>query len=201
MAMAGPVFLFDLDGTVTAEELLPRIAAHAGIEPEMRALTEATVAGRAPFEESLRHRVGLLGRLPIAVVRDVCASARLNDDIVGFIRERPERCAIVTGNLDVWIRPLAERIGARLFCSTAAVQGDRVVGIARILRKVTVLDQVDGAPVVAIGDGHNDAELLERAAVGVAFGGVHAPASSLLDVCTHAVYDSAHLCRFLRQLS
>ncbi len=200
-----PLFLFDLDGTVTRVELLPRIAERAGIERQMRVLTEATIAGKVPFEDSLRDRVKLLGGLDIGLVRDVCTGAPLNERLVAFMQENREHCAIVTGNLDVWIGGLAERIGVRLFCSKAQVEGAHVVGLEHILRKVTVLDELEdvakGRTVVAIGDGHNDAELIERAHVGIAYGGVHSPAQSVLEVCTHAIYDEATLCRFLRRLS
>ena len=46
------VFLFDLDSTVTKEEILPMIAKKIDKEQEMRELTEQTMMGILNFRES-----------------------------------------------------------------------------------------------------------------------------------------------------
>lgn len=55
-------------------------------------------------------------------------------------------------------------------------------------------------PFVAIGDGNNDAEMIEAAEIGVGFGGVRNIASSVLACATHAVYDADKLVEFLEKL-
>ena len=55
-----PLFVFDLDSTITKCELLPLIARSIGLENEMTALTEASMHGNIPFEQNFRKRVGLL---------------------------------------------------------------------------------------------------------------------------------------------
>jgi len=55
-------------------------------------------------------------------------------------------------------------------------------------------------PVVAIGDGYNDLEMIVDAPLSIAYGGIHKPVSAILDVVSYAVYDSKQLCLLLNQL-
>ena len=55
-------------------------------------------------------------------------------------------------------------------------------------------------PFVAVGDGNNDAEMIEAAEVGVGFGGVRPIAPSVLECATHAVYSEKALVRLLNKL-
>ena len=52
-------FLFDLDGTITATELLPLIAREIGLGEDMAAATRRAMSGLEPFPDSLRARVEL----------------------------------------------------------------------------------------------------------------------------------------------
>ena len=49
--------LFDLDGTITAQETLPLIAKHFGVEEQISELTKQTIQGNVPFIESFIRRV------------------------------------------------------------------------------------------------------------------------------------------------
>lgn len=195
-----PFFCLDLDGTLTTEEILPRIAAELGIGAQMAELTASAMAGDEPFEISLRRRTEMLRALPVSRVQEIVAGVPLDEPLLEFVRGHADRCAVVTGNLDVWIAPLLARIGVPFFCSTARVEGDRLLGLSRVLRKAAACASLP-RPLVAVGDGNNDVEMLEAADVGIAYGGVHPPAESLLDVASHAIYSDLALCRFLRQLS
>lgn len=58
----------------------------------------------------------------------------------------------------------------RCFCSKAVVAGDRVMKVEAVLDKAAVLQQL-AKPVVAVGDGSNDAEMIKLAEIGIGFGG------------------------------
>ena len=58
--MGDYIFLFDLDSTITAREILPEISRTVGKEKEMREITEKTMQGIVPFQESFLRRVELL---------------------------------------------------------------------------------------------------------------------------------------------
>jgi HAD superfamily phosphoserine phosphatase-like hydrolase len=192
-------FAFDLDGTVSRVELVPLIARLAGKEQEIAELTERTISGALPFEESLRHRVDLLKEVPIAEVVDLLRLELLDAAIVSFILAHKDRCVLVTGNLDVWISPLSQALGCRAACSKARVKGEFVDGIVDVLDK-GVWGQNFPYRYVGIGDGHNDLGLLQHAEIAIAYGGVHPPARSLLNVADYVFYDGSRLCDFLRAL-
>lgn len=193
-------FLFDLDGTISRQEILPEIARAIGIEPEMAALTRRTMQGTVPFESSLRRRVELLREVPVSQVRTIVAAIELDPVICEFIAEHRDRCTIVTGNLDVWIGELVDRLGVPVRCSTATVRDDRITALTHVLDKAEVVADFRGT-LCHVGDGANDVGLMEAADFGVAYGGVHPPADALLAVATHATYDPRTLCRLLRGLS
>lgn len=201
--MSNKVFLFDLDATLTKVEILPMLAERVGLLDEMRELTEKTMRGELPFKSSFLSRVEMLKSIPVSVVSEIVETTPLNSDLVAFIQENKENCYIVTGNLDVWIKKLVKRIGlpmAHCFCSTASVQDDCLVSVNSVIDKSLVVKQFI-MPVVAIGDGSNDAEMARLAEVGIGFGGVRPVAYSLMSNATHVIYDEKKLCAFLKVLS
>lgn len=200
--MSKKVFLFDLDATVSKVEILPMLAEQVGLLEEMRELTEKTMRGELPFKSSFLSRVEMLKSIPVSRVAEIVEQTPLNEEIVRFIQEHKECCYIVTGNLDIWIRKLMKRIGlpmAHCFCSSASVVDDRLVSVNSVIDKGMVVKQFI-LPVVAIGDGSNDAEMARLAEVGIGFGGVRPVAYSLMCNATHAIYDEKRLCSFLETL-
>lgn len=183
------LFAFDLDGTVTCQELLPLIASQMGLLSEMQLLTRLTIDGTIDFEQSFRLRCAILQSMPISSVQEIVAEVPLNAEISRFIAENKDRCTIVTGNLDVWIRPILERLGCRYYSSTCFVEGDRLQRLDRVLHKSKAVHALKrrGSCVIAIGDGANDVPMFEAADVGIAYGGVHSPAPALADISDYLV--------------
>ncbi len=201
--MNNRVFLFDLDATITKVEILPALAAQVGMAEQITELTEKTMRGELPFQSSFLMRVDMLKSIPVSKVSEIVASVPLNEKLVSFIAQNKERCYIVTGNLDVWIEALVQRIGLPMthcFCSAASVENDTLISVNTVLDKALVVQQFV-QPVVAVGDGSNDADMVQLAEVGIGFGGVRRIAYSLLSNATHAVYDEDRLCDFLWYLS
>jgi phosphoserine phosphatase len=192
-------FFFDLDGTVTTEEILPKIARHFELSHKIEELTKLTIAGEIPFEHSLRHRVEILSVVPISEVRKIVARVGLNPKILSFIHANADRCRIFTGNLDVWLEDLIPKLGVPVRCSSVCVAQDRILNIRKIVDKKIEIEKFSGV-LCAIGDGHNDVGMLMAADVSIAYGGVHRPARTVLEVATHAIYDGEVLCRFLSRL-
>jgi len=194
---------FDLDGTVTRQEILPRLAIEAGLEEEIATLTSATIRGLIPFESSFKLRTRLLQDIPLEVVGAVIRRIPLHARIREFIRKHAERCFIVTGNLDVWVQPLVEELGCGFFSSVAAVRDGRLTGIAKILNKADAVQALRAQfdRVIAVGDGMNDAPMFEAADIGISFGGVHEPVETLIHLSDYVVYHEAGLCSLLDTLS
>lgn len=200
--MNNRVFLFDLDATVTREEILPNLAEQVGLLKEMQEMTEKTMRGEIPFQSSFLERVEMLKSIPVGRVAEIVEKTLLNEELVQFIRAHVNRCYIVTGNIDVWIEKLISRIGlpmSHCYCSTASVSNDYIVSVNSVVDKEKIARQFV-VPIVAVGDGSNDAEMIRLADVGIGYGGVRPVAYSLMCNATHVICDEHRLCDFLNAL-
>lgn len=200
--MSNRVFLFDLDATVTKEEILPSLAEQVGLLTEMQEMTEKTMRGELPFQSSFLERVDMLKSIPVSHVAEIVEKIPLNEELVQFIQSHKERCYIVTGNIDVWIEKLIKKIGlpmSHCYCSTASVEDGRIVSVNSVADKEKITKQFV-VPIVAVGDGSNDAEMVRLAEVGIGFGGVRPVAYSLMCNATHVICDEHRLCTFLHTL-
>ena len=196
-----PLFVFDLDSTITKCELLPLIAQSTGLGNEMAAITEAAMLGDVPFEQDFRNRVRLLQAVPLSRARSIVSRAPIHEKIAGFIRENPQRCIILTGNLDAWIMPIIEKLGmkGRCMCSKVKVYEDHLVGIASVLNKGDACQKLPH-PFVAIGDGSNDVGMIRAADVGIAFSGARKPPAGLIAAADMLVQDENELIGVLKKL-
>lgn len=199
----GTAFAFDLDGTITRSELLPMIASELDLESEMRLLTDLTMAGMIPFEDSFRLRFAILRSAGLERIRSVVSNVTFDRAIEDFIHQNRERCFVVTGNLDLWIEPLVNRLGCQFFSSTAAIGKDgAITGLDTIMRKnvagLEIKKQFDR--LVAVGDGFNDVPMFDVADIGIAFSGVHNAPDALVSVSNYVALDGTSLCRLLNTL-
>ena len=200
--MNNRVFLFDLDATVTKEEILPALAEQVGLLEEMQEMTEKTMRGEIPFQSSFLARVEVLKAIRVSRVAEIVEKTPLNEELVQFIHAHASRCYIVTGNIDVWIEKLIKRIGlpmSHCYCSSASVSDDYIISVNSVVDKEKIAKQFV-VPVVAVGDGSNDAEMVRLADVGIGYGGVRPVAYSLMCNATHVICDEHRLCSFLHTL-
>jgi HAD superfamily phosphoserine phosphatase-like hydrolase len=196
-------FLFDLDGTVTREEVLPIIASELGLENEMRLLTSLTMAGLIPFEDSFRLRYAILRHASLPAIHRAVRDVRLDAHVLAYMRTNAESCFLVTGNLDRWIEPLIAQIPCRVFCSTSRGGSQDTVGeLDVVLRKndaALELKQLFDR-VVAIGDGFNDLPMFEVADVGIVNCALHSAPDELISSADYVVFSGESLCRLLNTL-
>jgi phosphoserine phosphatase len=160
------------------------LAAYAGHEPEVAAVTDRAMRGEIDFEESLRARVRLLEGLDESVL------ARVYDEIVitpgartmvRTLRRLGYRFAIVSGGFTHITDRLAEDLGIHYSRAneleivdgrlTGEIVGDVVdrAGKAQALREFAEKVGVPEAAVIAIGDGANDLDMLNAAGLGIAY--------------------------------
>lgn len=199
--MTDYIFLFDLDSTITKQEILPTISEKIGKQKEMRELTEATMRGEMPFKTSFLNRVNILSSINVSEVNELVAEIPLNIEITRFIQNYRDRCYIVTGNLDVWISGLMKKLGieAHVYCSKADVINDRISKVISVIDKELMAKQFV-QPMVVVGDGDNDSGLAQHAKVAIGFGGVRSIAPSLFRNIDYAFYDDKRCADFLKKL-
>lgn len=199
--MSDYIFLFDLDSTITREEILPVISQRIGKLEEMRNLTEATMRGELPFKTSFLRRVNILSHIDVSEVKRIVSGIPLNEAIARFIRNNTDRCYIVTGNLDIWIEDLMKNLGMEhhVYCSKANVKDDRITQVVSVIDKELTAKQFV-QPLVVVGDGDNDSGMARLADIAIGFGGVRNIAPSLLRNIDYAFYDDCRCAEFLEKL-
>ncbi len=178
------LIVFDVDSTLVQGEVIEMLAARAGAEAQVRAVTEAAMRGELDFAESLHRRVAALAGLPETVLAEVAAELELTPGARTTIRTLKRlgfRCGVVSGGFTRVIAGLAEELGLD-FCAanelevvdgrlTGKVVGEIVdrPGKAVALRRFAEAFGVPLEQCVAVGDGANDIDMLSTAGLGIAF--------------------------------
>lgn len=201
------IFLFDFDGTITRKELLPEIGKMLGEnkQREIAHLTQLAIQGVVPYHENLRNRIEVLKEVPCSEIREIVNNIPVYEEVINFLDQNKENCKIITANLDVWVLEFCSKFGLTVHTSHATELNDRIINVNSIslLDKSEVADyykKLNPNRLVAIGDGHNDAGMMELADISIASGLTHEPSHSLFQVASHIIYSEKTLCRMLRQL-
>ena len=176
--------VFDVDSTLIQGEVIEMLGAHAGVEPEIREITEAAMRGELNFTESLERRVALLEGLPATAIDEVAASIELTPGARTTIRTLKRmgfKTGVVSGGFTQVIGGLVEELGLDFAAANELeiVDGKltgRIVGAvvdragkAEALRYFAGEVGVPVGSVIAIGDGANDLDMLNAAGLGIAF--------------------------------
>lgn len=178
------LIVMDVDSTLIQGEVIEMLAAHAGYEAEVAAITEAAMRGEIDFEESLRSRVALLEGVPATALDEVYDAIVLTPGartLVRTLRRLGYRFAIVSGGFSQITDRLAADLGIHFARANELEVVDgrltgRIVGAvvdragkAAALREFAAEIGVTEAAVIAIGDGANDLDMLNAAGLGIAY--------------------------------
>ena len=178
------LIVLDVDSTLVQGEVIEMLAAHAGCEDEVAAITAAAMRGELDFERSLRDRVALLEGVAAAALDEVYDALELAPGartMVRVLRRLGYRFAIVSGGFSQITDRLAEDLGIHFARAneleivdgrlTGRIVGDVVdrAGKAEALRHFAAEVGVPVGSVIAIGDGANDLDMLNAAGLGIAF--------------------------------
>lgn len=199
--MKEKAFCFDLDGTLTKEEILPILAKEIQLFEEISALTDATIQGILPFEKSFLLRCRLLEELPLEIVNSIISNIPRFEIMEDFIKKNNNECFIVTGNLNIWIEDLIKELGCYSYSSTAVYSNNKI-RVKQVMNKKDTIKEIKKShkKVIAIGDGMGDVGMFEEADISIAFGGTHKPIQSLVTVSDYVIYEEESLCRLLNML-
>ncbi len=193
------IYLFDLDSTITKEELLPRIGTLNGTSELLRKTTREAMLSNVSFSKSFLERIDLLSEIPLDEAQSIVETVPILEDLMNWIQSNNQCVYLVTGNLDIWLQKFLKKYKLKAFTSKAILKDGKVC-VTEILDKVQVLGNFATNEVVYVGDGSNDVEIMRNSDIGILTEIVHKAPTSLWDVADFAVKDEEALCKLLSRL-
>jgi phosphoserine phosphatase len=184
MRWAKKLVLMDVDSTLIAQEVIELLGAKAGVQAQVKEITDRAMAGEIDFEASLRERVALLKGLPESVIDEVRNEISLTPGattLVSTLQKLGHTVAVVSGGFINVIEPILESLNISLFRAnsleivngtlTGEIQGPVIDRAAKAiaLKDFAKLEGVEIEQTVAIGDGANDLDMIALAGLGIAF--------------------------------
>ena len=184
MRWAKKLVVLDVDSTLIQQEVIELIAAHAGVEPQVREITERAMRGELDFRQSLESRVALLAGLPESVISDVREQIVLTPGartLVETLHKLGHNVAVVSGGFTAVIEPILKDLGITHYrANTLEVNDGKLTGKivgevidraakATALRDFAKIVGVELEQTIAIGDGANDLDMIAIAGMGIAF--------------------------------
>jgi phosphoserine phosphatase len=176
--------VMDMDSTLIQQEVIDEIARIHGVFDEVSAITEAAMSGDLPFSESLRRRCALLAGAPDSIFEAVLERIDLTtgaEHFINVLKRLGYKTAVVSGGFIQVAEPIRQRLGLdyafanQLEVVDGFLTGRLVGPIVDRARKADLLESIAQAErvsieaVIAIGDGANDLDMLDRAGLGIAF--------------------------------
>ena len=184
MRHAKRLVVMDVDSTLIQQEVIELLAAKAGVEAEVKAITDSAMRGELDFAQSLVARVGLLKGLDESVIAQVREEIRLTPGartLVRTLQRLGHIVAVVSGGFINVIEPLVKELGIAHYRAntleivdgklTGKVQGAIVDRAAKAsaLSEFAAQENIALAQTIAIGDGANDLDMIAIAGLGIAF--------------------------------
>ncbi len=184
MRWAKKLVVLDVDSTLIQQEVIELLAAHAGVESQVREITDQAMRGELDFSESLRARVSLLKGLPESVIVDVRSQILLTPGartLVETLKKLGHSVAVVSGGFTEVIEPILQDLGINHYrANTLGISNGTLTGLvegpiidraakAQALRDFAELESVNLEQTIAIGDGANDLDMIAIAGMGIAF--------------------------------
>lgn len=178
------LLVMDVDSTLIKQEVIELLAAHAGREKEVAAVTEAAMRGELDFAQSLIQRVATLKDLPVSVLGEVGERIIFSDgarDLVKRFHAAGHKVGVVSGGFQQILDPLAEELQLdHALANTLGIEGPVLDGTVHgqivdramkeeMLRSWAAGHGIDMAATIAAGDGANDLDMVTAAGLGVAF--------------------------------
>ena len=181
---------FDMDSTLINIECVDEIAAAAGRQAEVAAITEAAMRGEiADYKASLRQRVALLKGVPVAALEQVWRERlRLNPGAEALVRACQAaglKTLLVSGGFTFFSDRVRDRLGLDYTRSNVLALadgkltgqmvdqpwGDICDGQEKQRMLLHTCDQLGIAPAqaIAVGDGANDLSMMAAAGLSVAY--------------------------------
>ena len=180
------LFVADMDSTMIGQECIDELADFAGFREKVAAITERAMQGELDFVHALEERVALLEGLDQKVLRQ-CLKERIRPNpgaatLVATLKSRGVLTVLVSGGFTDFVRPIAEQLGFDRMnanhlgvAASGRLTGKTVGKIVDAAAKRGLAEEILSArqwpsdALIAVGDGANDAPMVELAGLGVGY--------------------------------
>ncbi|MBU6314433.1 MAG: phosphoserine phosphatase SerB [Actinomycetales bacterium] len=181
---ARKLVVLDVDSTLIQQEVIELLAAKAGVDDEVIAITDRAMRGELDFEKSLRARAALLKGLSVSAIAEVQKEIVLTSGartLIATLHTLGHSVAVVSGGFIEVIAPLLEELNIKYYKANSlgienGVLTGEVVGPvidraakAAALREFAAMQSISMEQTIAIGDGANDLDMIAAAGLGIAF--------------------------------
>lgn len=178
------LIVFDMDSTLIQTEVIDEMAKAAGVENEVKEITEQAMNGKVDFDESLIKRVQKLQGLDVSELQDILENLPFNQGVEEFVRTVKSlgyKLALISGGFSFFADALKEKLGLDYaFANSLEIQNQKLTGRlkgtivnpeqkALLVNLLAQQEAISLEQVVAIGDGANDIPMLSTAGLGIAF--------------------------------
>ncbi len=178
------LIVFDMDSTLVQCEIIDELAAVAGVETQVSAITAAAMHGEIDFIKSFRCRLALLAGIHESVLEQLADRLPITegaDRLISTLRRLGYKVGILSGGFSYIAERLKQRWGVDFVAAneldivdgklTGKVKGRIVDGQrkAELFQQMAAECGIAMAQTIAVGDGANDLPMLSIAGLGVAF--------------------------------
>lgn len=179
------LLLADMDSTMIGQECIDELADMVGVKAQVAEITERAMRGELDFEPALEERVALLKGLPVSVIAQVIderiALTSGAQALVQAFRAAGGHTCLVSGGFTHFTGVIAQKIGFdEHHANVLEIENEQLTG--RVVRPILgraskaerlvvlcIQRQIPIEKTLAIGDGANDLDMIERAGLGVAY--------------------------------
>ncbi|MEI6805176.1 MAG: phosphoserine phosphatase SerB [Myxococcaceae bacterium] len=176
--------VLDMDSTLIRAEVIDEVAKLHGVLPEVSAITHQAMHEGLDFSESLKRRVLLLKGFETVRLQALVQDLQLTPgarDLVKVLKSLGYQIGIISGGFEQAASYLKEQLGLdfahanKLVEKDGCLTGEVLLPIVDAKRKADLLDiiaqskQIPLEQTIAIGDGANDALMLAKAGLGIAY--------------------------------
>lgn len=176
--------VLDMDSTLIQAEVIDEVAKLHGVEAEVSAITHQAMHEGLDFAESFKRRVALLEGFETARFDALVQGLILTPgarDLVKVLKSLGYQIGIISGGFEQAASYLKDQLGLdfahanKLESKDGRLTGQVLMPIVDASRKADLLDiiaqskQIPLEQTIAIGDGANDALMLAKAGLGIAY--------------------------------
>jgi phosphoserine phosphatase len=178
------LIVFDMDSTITDFEVIDTLAKAAGVEEEVKFITEQAMSGDIEFKRALEDRVLLLSGMEVNVLEDIAENLTLTpgtEELLSTLKAMGYKIALISGGFTFFTDRLKEKLdfdyafANRLEIKNRKLTGKVIgpiidaQGKGDIIKELAEKENISTDHIVAVGDGANDQIMIKNAGLGIAF--------------------------------